>query len=145
MQIRGSNLLLAFAFMMASGLLGACQPTLPPVSIHDLPVYPGAVELQTGANTPDDLQVQEWLNRDAQDRDASKEKIIYKRFRLPNDLSNPELMPFYSNALQKGGWQPRWGNVPARQTFTRGAQYLALYVFSNKTTGDTELLMTLDK
>ncbi len=144
MQLRFTKIGLALA-LGASLALAACQPALPPVGINDVPVYPGAVELSADAPSADDVQVQEWLNRDARDRRLPPEKIVSKRFHLPKDLNASEFMSFYSRALQAAGWQSRWGSVPTRQAFTRGAQTLVLYVLVDQTDGATELLMTLDR
>lgn len=133
------------ALLTAALLSTACQPTLPPVSLNDLPVFPGAVEIQNDAGGTTDDEAQEWLKRDAADRSAAKGKIAHKRFRLPKNWESTELMSFYSGALSNTGWSARLGAVPARQAFTRGPQMLVLYVFADQTTGDAELLATLDQ
>lgn len=123
----------------------ACQPALVPVKIADIPVYPGAVEIQPGESSATDDEAQATMQRDAADRNGGKVLIAHKRFRLPKSWETTELMSFYSDALKTAGWSSRWGSVPARQAFDRGSQMLVIYVLVDQKTGEPALLMTLDE
>lgn len=145
MRLFFATILLLMVLLAVLLSLAACQPALPTVSINDIPVYPGAVEIEPGESGATDDEAQAALKRDAADRNGGNGLTAHKRFRLPKNWGNPEIMPFYGDALKAAGWSSRWGNVPARQAFDRGSQMLVVYVLVDQKTGETELLMTLDE
>jgi len=145
MRAHFAKIIFLTALLSASLSIAACQPALSPVSINDIPVYPGAVEIQPGESSATDDEAQATMQRDAADRNGGKVLIAHKRFRLPKSWETTELMSFYSDALKTAGWSSRWGSVPARQAFDRGSQMLVIYVLVDQKTGEPELLMTLDE
>jgi hypothetical protein len=132
--------LLGVALLAGTLLVSACQQ-VPPVSINDIPVFPGAIALPPDSNTGEVPGLASALDGDMSYRKeiGAASHVSHKVFRLSKDpkyVNGPNLYP---RQLQEAGWTSRWGWVPARQAYDRGSQTLTLNWF-----GDT-LLMALDE
>jgi hypothetical protein len=96
--------LLALIVMLTSAmLLSACGSK--PVTLADLPVYPGASELQAGESTIADT-LQNNGQQDAALREAmgAGGSTVQKGFDLPADAGWDQVKSFYVEQLKSGGW-----------------------------------------
>ncbi len=141
-------------------MLTACSG---PVSMNDLPAYPGAVEHKAGQS-----QIGNTLAKNAQTDAAMRSavgvggKTEQKGYRLPKDAKWEDVKRFYDDKLGAAGWSSGAGGVmggmvsdvlnAANQSnnlsqttlYSRGKQTLTVIVVTNPTKkGERDLLLSL--
>lgn len=118
-------------------LVSACQ-SFPPVSINDLPAFPGAVAFESGG-TNEEAEVAAALKQDMTFRTSAgiANQVSHKTFHY-SAASGGNGQDAFSSALKAANWTTRWGWVPAEQIYDRGSQTLIVHWFKGI------LLMTLN-
>lgn len=118
---------LMLSLLVAALALAACKQ-VPPVSLNDIPVVPGAETLASESEKAQAPELVKILATDLSFREiGATERVSHRTFRLPKNPIN--VMGFYYDTLQSAGWSTRWGATPAEQIFDRGSQTLIIYGF----------------
>ena len=125
MQIQKTfiSLALVMLFVLSGcGLIGGSSP----VTLNDIPVYPGATELKQG-----DSRIAETLARNSQQSTALSQasgvggKTEQKGFSLPKDASWEALKKFYDDKLKSSGWGDAGGGMASNILIQVNAQNVA--------------------
>lgn len=149
--------LVVFLFASAcdvGSLIGGAKP----VTVNDLPVYPGATELKAG-----DSRVGDTLAKNSQQITAMTKSIgsggntEQKGFTLPKDATWDAVKKFYDDKLPSSGWGDQnalVGNILSQVNTQNDAFQMAFYqrgnqnlsvirVMMDPTTKDTMLIFSL--
>jgi hypothetical protein len=123
-------------------LLAACGGS-PPVTMSDIPRFPGATLVEPGQSEAGDNLAQSLAGQ------ALQSSVLV--YRLPEGGSWEEVKAFYADELAKEGWNASMNLSPAAPSanagWTRGSldqeQALLLDLSSDDTTGEPFLLVAL--
>lgn len=134
-----SQILLCIGLLASAIILFGCK-SVPPVSIDELPKYPGVTEIELNTGDPALAKLVNDDNVYRKNMDATQH-LARRAFRLPQQLTDEGPANFYSRELRVAGWSSRWGWVPMWQTYDRGSQMLTLVWAQH----DPVFLMSLDE
>ena len=156
--MKNKILVLTFVALIAVLALSACGGGSSPVTVNDIPAYPGANALQPG-----DSKMADQLAKNSQQITAMSQslgaggKTEQKGFSLPQDASWDAVKKFYDDKLGSAGWaapNSTVANVLAQTNsqndvfqvaiYQRGNQSLSVIrMTSDPTTKDEMLVLSL--